>query len=287
MRRLFDPWHATPEPCAVAVGTFDGVHRGHRHLLARLRAAADRRTLPTTVLTFAPHPRAVVCPEAASRMIASLERRLDLLEATGAVDRVFVLRFDEQERRRTAESFVHDLLVARLGMCALVVGENFACGHRRAGDAARLAALGSALGFAFLPVPLHAADAVPCSSSAVRRLIASGDIARASRMLGRPILLDRAQVAAVEPPGTARLRLPADACVPEAGAFRADFRCDARAPWIAAVIRMDPPAGARTARWATLHAADTGVLPDRIDLRLLGQHGGPRAAIRDAGLHRA
>src|SRR5258707_819878 len=113
-----------------------GVHRGHAKVLRQLRARGERLGLPTAVVTFDPHPRAVVRPDACPRLLSSVDDRIQLLAATEAVDHCLVLRFDEQRSQQDAEAFVRDTLLTQLGMRELIVGENFASGRGRVGPVA-------------------------------------------------------------------------------------------------------------------------------------------------------
>src|SRR5437870_1564042 len=163
-------------PAAViAIGMFDGVHRGHRRVLGQLRDVGRERGLPTVLVTFDPHPRALLRPESTPPLLSSLADRMELLAATDALDYCVVLSFDQRRSEESAEDFVRGTLVARLGMRALVVGENFVCGRGRSGNVATLRALGAGLGFSMHPVALRSAAESqaldPCSSSRTRRLI--------------------------------------------------------------------------------------------------------------------
>jgi len=171
---------------AVAVGSFDGVHRGHRQLLSALRRIGAEAGLKTALVTFDPLPRAVIFPESAPPLICSVQMRLQLLEQTGAVDYCCVLPFSEQMRQQTVEEFVEASLIRRLGMRILVVGENFVCGRGRKGDVAYLTEFGRRYGFSVEVQPLHTPRGVPrCSSTEARRLIELGELADAARLLDR------------------------------------------------------------------------------------------------------
>ena len=167
----------------VCVGVFDGVHRGHRSLIAQARVEADRAGLPLVAVTFWPHPAAVLRPADAPKSLATIEGRVELLRAAGA-DEVDVLRFDDGLAGLTAEEFVQRELLDRLGARAVVVGENFVFGAHAAGNVEVLRELGSALGFGVLAVPLEA-DSEPWSSTRVRRHLSAGEITEANRILGR------------------------------------------------------------------------------------------------------
>jgi riboflavin kinase/FMN adenylyltransferase len=167
----------------VAVGVFDGVHRGHQAILA---AAADRGRelgLPVVVVTFDPHPETVL-RGATPPVLTPLDRRVELLEGSGAVA-VCVLPFDKKLAARSPEEFVRAVLVDRLHAAAVVVGEDFRFGHRAAGDVAALAAFGREFGFTAHGVPL-VADGRTITSTRVRGLLTDGDVAGAALLLGRP-----------------------------------------------------------------------------------------------------
>jgi riboflavin kinase/FMN adenylyltransferase len=171
-------------PCEVAIGNFDGVHIGHQELIRRTVASASASELVPAVLTFDPHPAAIVAPERMPLAIVSLEERLRLLGALGA-RQILVLPFTPEVARMTPEEFVRDVLVGPLRARAVFVGENFRFGARQAGNAATLRDLGAAFGFAthFLPPVIYRGEVV--SSSAIRRHLISGNVDRAGRLLGR------------------------------------------------------------------------------------------------------
>lgn len=172
----------------VTIGNFDGVHRGHLALIERSRREADRRGVPMVALTFDPHPAAVLRPDHVPAVLQSIEERVATLRSHGC-DRVEVLTFDADLAALTAEAFVTELLVARLGAVAVVVGENFRFGAGAQGDVALLRSLGAQHGFAVDAVGLIDAGDGPVSSSALRALLAAGDLEAVVRGLGRPFTL--------------------------------------------------------------------------------------------------
>jgi riboflavin kinase/FMN adenylyltransferase len=181
---------AQARECVVSIGVFDGVHCGHGRVLGALREAGARHALPTVVVTFDPHPRLVLQPHRTVPMLVSLRHRLSLLTATGNVDRCVVVPFDRRQAEQSADDFVRKTLVERLGMRALVVGENFVCGRGRVGTVDYLRKLGERFGFAVDPVAMdvrHEGElSVPSSSTETRRLIQAGHLTRAAALLGRP-----------------------------------------------------------------------------------------------------
>jgi riboflavin kinase / FMN adenylyltransferase len=156
----------------LAVGEFDGVHLGHREVMR----GAD------TVLTFEPHPLAVVAPHAVPRLLTSLEAKTDLVAGLGMRELV-VIPFDGAFAAQSPQAFIDDTLVGALGAELVSVGDNFRFGHRARGDAALLRAQTV---FETRVVPLVEADGAVVSSSRIRELVEAGDVARAERLLGAP-----------------------------------------------------------------------------------------------------
>lgn len=172
---------------AVTVGTFDGVHLGHRRLIDATRREAASSRLRAVVVTFDRHPLATVRPKTAPRLLTSLDQKVDLLYEAGADD-VVVLEFDAARANQSAEDFVATFLVDELGARVIVVGDGFRFGHRQRGDVAMLESMGASLGFRVVTVTLVSSgggrdDVV--SSSAIRELITAGDLEGAATMLGR------------------------------------------------------------------------------------------------------
>ena len=235
----------------VSIGMFDGVHRGHRRVLQTLRATGRRLGLPTVVITFDPHPRAVLRPESAPAMLASLEDRIELLTLTGAADHCLVLPFDRRASEESARQFVQHTLVERLRMRALVVGDNFRCGRARAGDITLLRTLGNELGFTVHPVALRSrSDSTaqpPCSSTEMRRLIQNGDIAAASAGLARPHEMTGTVSHLVEQAGRViEVTLPLGMCTPAADDYTGAVRNKQIAsPWIPALLQVRHASGLR------------------------------------------
>ncbi len=173
---------------ALTIGVFDGVHRGHRHLLSKLVAEAGKAGLASGVLTFRNHPSSVLRPGFEPRYLTTLESRVELLKAAG-VDYVVPVTFDAELSKMDAHAFI-SMLQHRLGMRALVVGPDFAMGHRRSGTTAALSALAPEAGFELKVVePLHDASGEPVRSSAVRAALAAGDVCRVADLLGRRLAL--------------------------------------------------------------------------------------------------
>jgi riboflavin kinase/FMN adenylyltransferase len=176
-------------PSAITIGNFDGVHLGHRHILNRVRELAAANRWRPSVLTFDPHPTAVVAPHRSPRLLTSPEQRVALMAEEG-IEQALILPFDRSLAGLSPEDFVRRLLVDRLGARAVLVGDNFRFGRNQSGNTAVLRALGEKLGFA-----VEIVDAVTCrgrvvSSSVIRELIRGGDVAMAARFLKRPYLLE-------------------------------------------------------------------------------------------------
>jgi riboflavin kinase / FMN adenylyltransferase len=169
----------------VTIGVFDGVHRGHQRIVARAQAAAADLGLPVVVVTFDPHPAEVVRPGSHPPLLCGLRRRAGLLAGLG-VSAVCVLPFTYEFSQLGPDEFVRAVLVDRLHAAHVVVGENFRFGHRAAGDMALLAELGDKYDFTAEGVPLLTDGGQTISSTAIRALLASGDVAGAARDLGRP-----------------------------------------------------------------------------------------------------
>ncbi len=182
---LHSNWRDVPASahgCVLALGNFDGVHRGHAHLLHAAHSA--RPDAPLGVVTFEPHPRALFRPDDPPfRLTASPERAV-LLHERG-VREIFEIRFDAEFSDLTAEDFVVDVLHRHLGAVHLACGSDFAFGHRRGGNTEFLAARAEALGIGLTLVPQLTDASGPISSSRVRRALQDGYPERASELLGR------------------------------------------------------------------------------------------------------
>ena len=174
-----------PGRCALTIGNFDGVHRGHRALLERVKAKARELNVTSCVLTFEPHPREFFAGTAAPARLTRLRDKLELMAAAG-VERVHVARFDARFAALSAAQFIEQVLVGGLGVRWLAIGRDFRFGARRAGDYAALQAAGKSEGFEVESMPDVLFDGVRVSSSAVRAALQAGDLAGAERLLGHP-----------------------------------------------------------------------------------------------------
>jgi riboflavin kinase/FMN adenylyltransferase len=176
--------------CAVTIGNFDGVHRGHQAMLALLNNEARHRGVPSCVLTFEPHPRDYFAalhrkPELAPARIATLRDKLGELRKCG-VDQCVILKFDQRLSSQQPEAFIDQVLVRGLGAKYVLVGDDFRFGARRAGDYAMLDSAGSRLGFDVARMNSYEVHGLRVSSSAVREALARGDMAGTAALLGRP-----------------------------------------------------------------------------------------------------
>ncbi|MBI3312157.1 MAG: riboflavin biosynthesis protein RibF [Candidatus Omnitrophica bacterium] len=173
-------------PIVAAIGIFDGVHRGHRRILAKAVERARRLKGAAVAVTFDPHPLAVLNPPQAPSRLISLEDRLQAFAGCG-VQAAVVIRFTRSFSRWSPERFVREVLVRRLAVSEVVVGHDFRFGVRRAGTPDTLRALGKKQGFRTWVIPPFRSGKERISSRRIRELIAMGDLRRAARYLGRPV----------------------------------------------------------------------------------------------------
>jgi riboflavin kinase / FMN adenylyltransferase len=174
-------------PSAVTIGVFDGVHRGHQHLVGTLIEQSRGESLATVALTFNPHPRAVLRPGVAITYLTSLEERIEQLQALG-LDAVGVLAFTSELAQLSAEDFL-GLLVEELQMRLLVVGPDFALGRGRAGTVDVIREIGKERGFQLEIAPMLEEGDEKVGSSSIRTALADGDVGKVARLLGRPFSL--------------------------------------------------------------------------------------------------
>lgn len=193
--QVFRGFHhrALSPQCALTIGNFDGVHRGHQAMLALLRSEAQHRGIPSAVMTFEPHPRDFFAalthrPALAPPRIATLRDKLTELQRCG-VDQVVVLPFNARLAALTPRAFVDEVLVRGLGARYVLVGDDFRFGAQRQGDYATLDALGGQLGFDVARMMSYEVHGLRVSSSAVREALGAGDMHRAEALLGRPYSL--------------------------------------------------------------------------------------------------
>ena len=176
--------------CALTIGNFDGVHRGHQAMLALLKNEARHRGVPSCVMTFEPHPRDFFAeqfkqPDVAPARIATLRDKLNELNACG-VDQCVVLPFNQSFASQAPEAFIQDVLLNGLGVKYVLVGDDFRFGSKRLGDYAMLDAAGAKLGFDVARMNSYEVRGLRVSSSAVREALGRGAMAEVAQLLGRP-----------------------------------------------------------------------------------------------------
>lgn len=210
-------------PSVVSVGVFDGVHRGHRAVIDRLLERSRAAGTSCVVITFDPHPMAIVRPGSEPAMLTTANHRGDLLEDLG-IDAVLVLPFTPQRSQQSPEDFVREVLVERLGVVRIIVGANFRFGHRARGDVELLRRLGEEHGFV-----VDALDLVDeLSSTGVRELLTAGDVEGAARALGRPHRVE-GRVVRGDARGrelgypTANLQVAANTAIPADGVYAGEL----------------------------------------------------------------
>lgn len=190
MKVLRDPGNC-PAPVkgsVVTIGAYDGVHLGHRAVIAEVRRRAGAMSLLSAVVTFDPHPAQVVRPESAPLLLCDLQSKLELLEGTG-IDTVMVVPFDRARSEEEPEDFVTEVLVGCLGVRSIVVGEDFHFGRGRRGNVGLLEAMGAEHGFDVEGLALRGVDGLaterPVSSTRIRRALDAGELGEANMLLGR------------------------------------------------------------------------------------------------------
>jgi riboflavin kinase/FMN adenylyltransferase len=170
---------------AVAIGNFDGVHLGHRALIARARELAAAGDSLTVALTFDPHPSTLLAPARAPRRLTSIERRIELLAEVG-VDAVVVEPFTRELAGFAPSAFIDEVVIASLRARAIIVGYDFSYGQGRTGTVEDLRAHGRCAGIEIAIVPAVTVDGEIAASTRIRADLRAGELARAERMLGRP-----------------------------------------------------------------------------------------------------
>lgn len=176
-------------PCALTIGNFDGVHAGHQHLLRKVIATARANGWKAAAMLFDPHPTKVVAPDRAPKLLTTPEQRCELMAAVG-IEEILILPFSRAFSELSPEEFVSQVVAGKLGARAVLVGDNFRFGNRQSGDTETLQALGRKYGYQTEIVPAIRLRGRVVSSSEVRRLIQSGQVSLAARLLGRPYSLE-------------------------------------------------------------------------------------------------
>jgi riboflavin kinase/FMN adenylyltransferase len=189
---VFDDWRGLSDAArggALALGAFDGVHRGHRAVIAEAAKAARRLGVPLGVVTFAPHPRRWFVPGAEPFLLTTQAQQTRALAALG-VDRLYRLPFDAEMAAMSDQDFARQVLAEGLGADFVSTGPDFTFGKNRSGSAEALSAYGEALGFGAATAPMVLDDGAKCSSSAIREALVDGRPERAATMLGRPFAIE-------------------------------------------------------------------------------------------------
>jgi riboflavin kinase / FMN adenylyltransferase len=239
MEVLEDSERASAAGCVVTIGAYDGVHQGHQHVIATVRALAASLGVASAVVTFDRHPATIVRPGSAPKLLTDLDQKLELLAKAG-VDCCLVIRFDHARSQESAEDFVTTVLAGQLRARAVVVGQDFHFGHARQGDVALLERMGAELGFVVDGIELVGRDgrpagpggreqSPPVSSTRIRQLLADGAVEAAGQLLGRDHEV-RGVVRRGDGRGrelgfpTANVAVPADICLPADGIYAGWYR---------------------------------------------------------------
>ncbi len=229
------PFPALRGGAVITVGTFDGVHAGHRDILTALARRARAESLPSVLVTFRPHPLAVVNPLAAPRLLTAGREQMEALAGECAPEYVIVVPFTPTLASFGAEQFVRELLIERYRMRSLVIGYDHGLGRGREGNVASLVALGDRLGFPVEVVPARiGAEGLPISSTSIRRAVAYGDLRAAAAALGRPYSV-QGRVIRGDDRGkslgypTLNLEIPAEKLLPPEGVYAIRVRSAAGA----------------------------------------------------------
>ncbi len=223
------PW--PNERAVITIGAYDGVHRGHRAVIAQVQARAAELGARSVVVTFDRHPASVIRPDAAPRLLTNAAQKLELLADTG-IDATVVVPFSPEQARETPVDFVERVIVNALRAQAVIVGSDFHFGHMRQGNITLLREMGERHDFTCEPVVLvPRADGVdePISSTAIRRALAGGEIETATRLLGRALEV-RGTVVTGDQRGrtigfaTANVEIPNGMCLPSDGVYAGVYR---------------------------------------------------------------
>lgn len=233
--------------CVVTIGVFDGVHRGHAELINHAVKAGRTRGVPTVLMTFDPHPMEVVFPGSHPAQLTTLTRRAELVEEMG-IDVFLVMPFTADFMKLTPERYIHELLVEKLHVVEVVVGENFTFGKKAAGNVDLLRRAGERFGFAVESLSLVSEvadqareDSVTFSSTYIRSCVDAGDVVAAAEALGRP---HRVEGVVVRGDGrgkglgypTANVAPPMYSAIPADGVYAAWFTVLGRGPVMGTVV---------------------------------------------------
>jgi riboflavin kinase/FMN adenylyltransferase len=259
------------EGAAVTIGTFDGVHLGHRALISQTIEDAERTGTSSVAVTWDRHPNATLRPDRTPPLLASPERKIELLETT-EIGLLAVIPFDRELSQWPPERFVEDVLVGGLGVKSIFVGHDWRFGHKAKGDVALLTRLGQTLGFEVHGARLAEVGDEPVSSSRTRRAVEDGDMEEARALLGRPFDVDGLVVhgdhrgKGLGYP-TANLEVDAALARPPMGVYAGKAHVDG-VPKVAAInVGVNPTFGGDTA------TEEPGTTPHRIEAYLLDHQG--------------
>lgn len=177
--------NSTHYGCALTIGKFDGVHKGHQAVLSKLIDKARGLGVPSAVMVFEPQPEEIFVPERAPARLSRLRDKYEALKSLG-IDRLLCVKFSREFAAQSPQAFVHDLLIAKLGVKFLVVGDDFKFGFQRAGDFGYLKRAAVEFGFEVVSTQSFRLDNNRISSTAVRKALSAGNFATASSMIGKP-----------------------------------------------------------------------------------------------------
>jgi riboflavin kinase/FMN adenylyltransferase len=230
--------------CVLTIGVFDGVHRGHQELIATAVKEGRSRGVPIVLMTFDPHPMEVVFPGSHPAQLTTLTRRAELVEELG-IDVFLVVPFTTEFMKLSPDRYIHELLVERLHVVEVVVGENFTFGKKAAGNVDTLRHAGARFGFAVQAVSLvvehHLDEDVTFSSTYIRSCVDAGDVVAAQEALGRP---HRVEGVVVRGDGrghvlgfpTANVAPPMYSAIPADGVYAAWFTVLGHGPVVGTVV---------------------------------------------------
>ncbi|MFV8380378.1 bifunctional riboflavin kinase/FAD synthetase [Corynebacterium hindlerae] len=219
----------------VTIGVFDGVHRGHQSLITEATARARELNLPSVLMTFDPHPAAVIRPDKMPPMLGTMEERAVMVSDLG-IDAMLALPFTRDLAQLTPEEFFTSVLVDTLKAAVVIVGANFTFGQRAAGNTDTLQELGEKYGVEVVVMPLLTDSGVRCSSSTVRRFLSEGNVAAAAKVLGRPYSVTETVVRGAGRGGkelgfpTANMYFPEKRALPTDGVYAGWFVIGSTAP---------------------------------------------------------
>ncbi|MQA85516.1 MAG: bifunctional riboflavin kinase/FAD synthetase [Streptosporangiales bacterium] len=256
--------------CVATIGVFDGVHRGHQRVIRRAVERGRAAGLPVVLVTFNPHPAAVLRPDRQPAVLTTPAYKASLLETLG-VDAVLVLAFTVEFSQRGPDEFVSATLVEALHAAAVVVGDNFRFGHKAVGDVETLRELGEKYDFDVEGVSLEGESPATLSSTAIRERIAAGDVDAAAAALGRPHRIEGVVVRGHDRGArllgfpTANLESPPHTAIPADGVY-AGWLASRDSRWPAAISVGTNPQFGDTDRSVEAYALD------RDDLELYGEH---------------